>query len=125
MIFPFTIKIPANTDHDEYLGDFEIPEGVLIHIYIDIPAGWSLTSGIRFETEDGIQIPKETTLERYFTGDDSNLDFRYSPVYVRKGKIKVYGVNYDANDHYVTGYLEIMTPEEIALLRWINGAEVK
>ena len=123
MIFPFTVKIPANTNVDTLLGEFEVPDGYLTHIYIDIPAGWSLTCGIRLETEDGKRIPADTGLERYFTGDDSNLDFWYSIMKVRQGKMKIFGVNYDTNDHYVTGYLEILTEEELAILRWLNGGD--
>lgn len=121
MIFPFTVKIPANTMEDTLVGEFEIPDGFLTHIYLDIPSGWSLTAGIRLETEDGVRLPVDTGLERYFTGDDSNLDFWYSILKVRHGKMKIFGVNYDTNDHYITGYLEILTPGEIELLRYING----
>ena len=123
MIFPFTLKIPANTTSDTLLAELKVPEGILTGIKLSIPAGWNFTAGIRFETRDGKVIPHETELERYFTGNDDLLNFTLA-MKVPDGKMKIFGVNYDSNDHHLVGYLEILTDEEIKLMRFLNGGEV-
>ncbi|WP_457751049.1 hypothetical protein [Thermococcus sp.] len=123
MIIPFTYTIPANTKSEVKIDEIEVPPGILTQIKIHIPH-WKLTAGIRFETEDGRKIPVPSNTEKYFTGDNSSLEFtRTLLLFQSPGRLKVYAVNYDNYAHVVNGYIEVITFEEIALLKYLNGGK--
>ncbi len=119
MILPFTITIPASTSNRTELVNEKVPEGIITRVYIDIPSGWAYTAGIQIEVNGNIILPTPTKSEEYITGDDTNLDFR---VYKRvsEGELRILGVNFDTNDHSCVLFVELLTEDEIEVMKEVN-----
>ena len=119
MILPFTITIPASTNQRKELAKEKIPEGVITRIYIDIPSGWAYTAGIQIEVNGNLILPTPTKNEEFVTGDDTNLEFRIYKK-VSEGELKIFGVNYDVNDHSCVIFVELLTKEELKVLKEVG-----
>ncbi len=119
MILPFTITIPASTSQRTELIKENVPEGIITRVYIDIPSGWAYTAGIQIEVNGNLILPTPTKSEEFITGDDTNLEFR---IYERvsEGELMILGVNFDTNDHSCVLFVELLTPEELCLLKEVG-----
>ncbi len=119
MILPFTITIPASTNQRTELDKETIPEGVITRVYIDIPSGWAYTAGIQIEVNGDLILPTPTKNEGFITGDDTNLEFR---IYKRvsEGELRILGVNFDSNDHSCVIFVELLTGDEIRVMKEIE-----
>ena len=121
MLLPFTITIPANTIEKTLMITENVQPGIIKKIYVDIPSGWAYTAGFQIEINKNIIVPTPTSSEKYITGNNTNLELDILRR-IEAGVLRIYGINYDDSyDHSCIIIIELLTPEEIKLLKYLSG----
>ena len=111
---PYYITIPKNTTKEIKLKSSREISGRVTKVIINIPDGWDITSGLRFELGSQVMpMIDNNDSSEYFSGNNIPLELKPN-IELKEDSIKIYGINDDGiNDHSCFVTFEISTDKEI------------
>jgi len=97
---PYFVEIPASTTTDTLLKTSREFSGILTKIIINIPDGWDITTGVRFEIgSQTLPMTDNNDSSEYFSGNNIPLELKPN-IELKEDKIKIYGINDDASNQH-------------------------
>ncbi len=106
--YVFSVTMVKNTLDTKIIRGSAL-SGILRKLKIDIPQGWQFSAGVRFEFGRSKTLPTTNVdnTEKYYTGDDTDLDLSPDLVLL-EDVIEIFGINNDvSNDHSCIVTMEI------------------